>query len=248
MQSSSVRTDVGFCASQSWVQGSIYRHNTVAQNLQCSSGFQRNHIAPLRDGGGADIEDAANGRLGSEMPDCVVFEHAVDANPSFHLLQPQLAPVSLTLVIDMKTLRDRLVWAMKRTTPPITNADLVRAIKADKAKISSAAVAKWFTSVRPPEFIQPAYLFAVARRCGVDAEWLATARGEPLKSTVDHGLPYRRLTLIKAYGTLPPEVRMPIRALIETLATAQSDRYSQWSDAEGERAKHRDMVHDKEKS
>ncbi len=145
----------------------------------------------------------------------------------------------------MKTLRDRLNWAMNRDNPPITSADLVRACKLAGAKISSAAIAKWFTAPKPPEYIRPAFLFPVAERLRVDPKWLATGKGkwdDGLKG--NSGLPYHRLALIQAYGTLPSEVRAPIRNLIEALSAAQSDRYAQWSKGQELFNKNRDAVHE----
>jgi hypothetical protein len=42
------------------------------------------------------------------------------------------------------------------------------------------------------------------------------------------------------YTRLPKDLRFQIRGLISTLAAASSDRYAQWSVAEGERAAYRD--------
>ena len=55
-------------------------------------------------------------------------------------------------------------------------------------------------------------------------------------------IPRRRIDLILMYGRLPPEVRAPIRVLIETLAAASSDRYAKWSADMQHRANERDAI------
>jgi hypothetical protein len=229
------------------IPGAVNADLALGDDFQRGGGLKRHHVAPLGDCGRADLKFSGDFCLRPEVRDGYGFEHEPEANRSYCLLQLQLAEQSLTLVTmkqppkDLKTIRDRLAWAMTRVTPEITNADLVRACKAEKETISSAAVAKWFTSPKSPEFIKPGYLFPIAKRLTVDAEWLATGRGQWDKGTrTDAGIPYRRIALIQAYSTLPPEVRMSIRALIETLATAHSDNYAQWSRQEAEHARTRD--------
>lgn len=114
----------------------------------------------------------------------------------------------------MSTLKARLEAAMKHAGKK--QADLVRATKA-----SSAAVTKWFGD--SAKNLKMEHLFAVADECGVDPRWLATGKGQMVRSgkadpCTHQDLPQRRIDLIRMYGRLPDEVRQPIRSLIETLA------------------------------
>jgi transcriptional regulator with XRE-family HTH domain len=91
------------------------------------------------------------------------------------------------------------------------------------AGVSKATVSKWERG--DTKNMRPAHLFAIAKKLGVEARWLALGDGprkmEAPRNILISGkhseLPARRLALIQAYGELPPEVRQPVRMLIETL-------------------------------
>lgn len=81
--------------------------------------------------------------------------------------------------------------------------------------------------------LKMAHLFAVARLCGVNAEWLALGTGprsgaggaavaEP--TTHYEVTEARHRALLQAYLSLSEEVRFAVRMLIETLAGAQNPR------------------------
>ncbi len=76
------------------------------------------------------------------------------------------------------------------------------------------------------------HVFPVARLCKVEAEWLATGAGKRTRDAAriaeDHSayadVPRHRIALIRLYGTLPDDIRRPIRAMIETLSSGASRR------------------------
>lgn len=151
-------------------------------------------------------------------------------------IQLRLAGDPLTLV-RMSTLKARLEAAMKHADKK--QADLVRATKA-----SSAAVTKWFGD--SAKNLKMEHLFAVADECGVDPRWLATGKGNMVKSgksdpCAHHDIPQRRIDLIRMYSRLPAEVRQPIRALIETLVAVQNPRQAEYAKRT---ARKTEMVHD----
>ena len=152
-------------------------------------------------------------------------------------LQLRLVGESLTLV-RMSTLKSRLEAAMKHAGKK--QADLVRATKA-----SSAAVTKWFGE--SAKNLKMEHLFAVADECGVDPRWLATGKGQMLRTgkaaeaCTHSDIPQRRIDLIRMYSRLPAEVRQPIRALIETLAAVQNPRQAEYVKRT---ARKPEMVHD----
>lgn len=150
--------------------------------------------------------------------------------------QLRLVADPLTLV-RMSTLKARLEAAMKHADKK--QADLVRATKA-----SSAAVTKWFGD--SAKNLKMEHLFAVADECGVDPRWLATGKGQMLKSGKSEpcthlDIPQRRIDLIRMYSRLPADVRQPIRALIETLAAVQNPRQAEYVKRT---ARKPDMVHE----
>lgn len=134
-------------------------------------------------------------------------------------VQPSLTPPSLTLVY-MATLTSRLKEAMGTK---VSQADLARA-----CQISRAAVTKWMSG--GVDDLKMAHLFAVARLCGVEPEWLALGTGQkergsaPTPPDMDH----RHLALLQAYLRLPEEQRFVVRMLIETLDGAQNPRLHQF--------------------
>lgn len=145
--------------------------------------------------------------------------------------QPELTSRAVT------TLQQRLKRAMKNGDAEILPADLARA-----CDISPSAVSKWFDNVKE---LKAAHVFAVAKLCKVDAEWLATGNGKPelpKPSGRAADIPDHRLALIRQYGQLPDAVRYHIRGLIQTLAIASSDRYAAWSLEMADAAKQRDEL------
>ena len=147
--------------------------------------------------------------------------------------QPQLTEPRLTLA-SVSAIEDRLRLAMKRGKA--SAAELARA-----CDISPSAVSKWFNG--KADTIKAVHVFAVARRCKVNPEWLATGEGKPdLPKDVAraYDIPDRRLELIRLYGRLPDEVRFHIRGIIEALAAASSDSYARWSTDMAAKAKRRD--------
>jgi hypothetical protein len=136
----------------------------------------------------------------------------------------------------MSTLASRLQDAMAYAK--ITRPQLIAGIRRQNVKVSAPAVSKWFSTTTE---LKAVHAFAAARVCRVDPEWLAMGVGTMQRHDGNpEKLPARRLALIQAYGSLPDDVRAPIRALIETLATAHSKSYREWSEREGERARKRD--------
>lgn len=135
--------------------------------------------------------------------------------------QLQLTESALTSV-DMSRLKDRLSEAMGET---VSRADLIQAVRAYGGRISRAAVSKWFGEKEVE--LKAAHAFAVARRCNVNPEWLATGKGAKQRqvSANPDRLAPKRLALIQAYGQLHPDVRRPVRMLIETLALATDGNY-----------------------
>lgn len=129
----------------------------------------------------------------------------------------------------METRGDRL--KRLREDRNLTQTQLAKAIGVTKANVS-----KWEARAAPN--IDLDVFFALAKFFDIDPQELAT--GHPLVPLKWPDIPARRLALIRAYGGLPEELRMPIRSLIETLAVAGNERYAAWSLAEGERAKKRD--------
>jgi transcriptional regulator with XRE-family HTH domain len=127
-------------------------------------------------------------------------------------LQLVFPPMPVTLV-SMTTLQERLTQAMKAGEK--TRADLARA-----CGMTRQGVGKWFDS--ETKNLKLDNLFDAADELGVDARWLATGKGTMKRGGVVTALPpdipQRRIDLIRMYGRLPEEVRLPIRQLIETLA------------------------------
>lgn len=121
----------------------------------------------------------------------------------------------------MNTLKERLIFSMGAD---ITQADLAR-----ECKVSRAAVTKWFNE--KTKKIDAVHIFTIARRCNVDPEWLATGKEKPDRGVAQSRadtkdiLP-RRLDLIRRYGDLPDDIRMPIRMLIENLTPPDSSSYT----------------------
>lgn len=140
-----------------------------------------------------------------------------------HELQLRLGAELLTLV-DMSTLQARLEQAMK-------HAKVKQAALAEACDISSAAVAKWFSG--NAKNLKMEHLFSVADLCQVDPRWLGTGKGEMVRSgklepCTHQDIPQRRIDLIRMYGRLPDEVRLPIRQLIETLAWQHHPRKEEY--------------------
>lgn len=136
------------------------------------------------------------------------------------LMQPGLTHGPLTSV-DMSTLSERLTLAMGST---VKQADLARA-----CGVSRAAVTKWLSGSLKD--LKMAHLFAAARCCGVEAEWLALDQGpmrheQSVRATSAAPSPFeqRHLSLLRLYLTLPDEQRFAVRMLIETLSGAQNPR------------------------
>ena len=129
----------------------------------------------------------------------------------------------------MDTLKARLDEAMKLR-------QITRPQLADACNISAAAVSKWFTG--NTQDMKASHVFAVARLCGCDAEWLATghgpAPGQERRRRAGHSsltaeFAPRHIDLLRMYKALPEEIRMPIRQMIETLSAARRERFVSWS-------------------
>lgn len=147
--------------------------------------------------------------------------------------QPQFTGQLLTLV-DMNKLCARLEEAMGKD---ISRSDLGAAIKAYGGKISRAGMARWFDKDNTKAAMKAEHVFPVAARLNVNPEWLANGKGDKsrgLAATAER-LPPNRVALMQAYGTLSPEVRRPIRVLIETLAVASSPGYHRFEEQLAER-------------
>lgn len=72
-----------------------------------------------------------------------------------------------------------------------------------------------------------AHLFAVARVCNVEPEWLALGTGQKVRGgpqPASPGIERRHLALLQAYLRLPEEQGFVVRMLIETLDGAQNPR------------------------
>lgn len=107
---------------------------------------------------------------------------------------------------------------------------------AEELGVTKANVSKWESRASPN--IDLDVFFALAKFFDIDPRELAIGEATTPSPTPD--IPPRRLSLIRLYGTLPDELRMPIRSLIETLATAGNERYAKYSWEEAERVKKRD--------
>lgn len=107
---------------------------------------------------------------------------------------------------------------------------------AEAIGVTKANVSKWESRASPN--IDLDVFFALAKFFEIDPQELAT--GHASKGGPPPDLPPKRLALIRAYGELPDELRMPIRSLIETLQTARNERYADYSRGEAERVKKRD--------
>lgn len=107
----------------------------------------------------------------------------------------------------------------------------------DVVGVEKATVSKWENHKAGTPEIDLAVFFKLADLYNIDARELATG-----KPSARPALPPQRHALITAYGALRPEVRAPIRQLIETLATASNPSYAAWSAAEQKRAKARDEI------
>lgn len=93
----------------------------------------------------------------------------------------------------------------------------------DKVGAGKAAVSKWEKDAHIN--IELDTFFKLADVLEIDPRELLT--GEAAAHKPD--LPPHRLALIQAYGRLPSDVRMPIRAMIQTLDLAATERYASWS-------------------
>jgi transcriptional regulator with XRE-family HTH domain len=143
-------------------------------------------------------------------------------------LQPSLTRLALTLVdMGSKTLKfhQRLSQAME--FDHVEAADLARA-----CHVSRAAVSKWTSG--KVDNLKNEHLFVVARRCGVDAEWLGTGAGEPRKSGKappagsGNGLTEMGARVGKKWQSLDEPARGQILMLIETLGALQSENYRKY--------------------
>jgi hypothetical protein len=143
--------------------------------------------------------------------------------------QPTLPCELLTLVYMVTTLKDRLEAAI--AGKDIQQTDLIAAVRQVDKKISRAAVSKWFRG--ETKELRAAHVFAVARRCEVDPEWLATGngamkRGAKSSTPVPADIPAHRIALIKLYSTLPAEDRAAARRFIETMAWQHHPRKDEY--------------------
>lgn len=152
--------------------------------------------------------------------------------------QPQSTKPQLTLQ-PVSTIQERLEHAIKngqKTTPGLTAADLART-----CKISPSAVSKWFNE--KTKEIKAGHVFAVAKLCKVNPEWLATGEGKPelpKASGRAADIPDHHLDLIRTYAKLPKEIKFYIWGLVTTLAAASSSTYAKWSREMADAAKRRD--------
>lgn len=123
----------------------------------------------------------------------------------------------------MSSLKERFATARKRA-PAVTNAQIATA-----CHISAAAVSKWFSGASKK--IKTEHVFIVARLYNVDPEWLALGRGKPDRKsgTASNEFEDKHIDLLRMYKRLPGDIRDPIRAVIQTLAAAHSERYASWS-------------------
>lgn len=106
---------------------------------------------------------------------------------------------------------------------------------AAKIGVTKGAISKWETTASPDIALDT--FFKLADALEVDPRELATGKRVATPKIAD--IPQRRIDLIRMYGRLPFAVRQPIRALIETLAAAQNDRYQTWAREQMEFAKKR---------
>ncbi len=142
-------------------------------------------------------------------------------------MQPQLNQTGLTLVY-MERLNQRIAEAAR-----LSGAS--RTAMAKACGTSAAAVSKWFSG--DSKEIKVAHVFALADMCQVDAKWLAIGEGSPRPNKGPKGsdtLPHsefepKHRDLLRMYLRLPPEVRAPIRQMIETMSAAQREKYHSWS-------------------
>lgn len=111
---------------------------------------------------------------------------------------------------------------------------------AKQHKVSIEAARKWLAGLSMPDQTN---LAIMATKRQVNVTWLQSGIG-PKKigvvSTSD--IPPHRLALLQAYGSLPPETRRPIRALIESLAQSLNPKYQAWEQDMRERNNHRERV------
>ncbi len=108
---------------------------------------------------------------------------------------------------------------------------------AGKVGTTKANVSKWEN--KPNADMNLVVFFKLADLYDVDPRELATGRRNKAPQ-----LTPQRQSLISAYSGLPEELRAPIRALIQTLATASNPSYQAWSHREAVRVRKRDVVHE----
>lgn len=130
----------------------------------------------------------------------------------------------------MSTLQARLETAMR--LGQLERADLARA-----CKISNAATSKWFSG--KTQELKAEHAFKIARLCRVDAEWLATGRGNarPIaEPATPWGFEKKDLDLLRMFLRLHEDIQLPIRNMVQTLAAAHKERYASWSRRTAEHA------------
>lgn len=143
------------------------------------------------------------------------------AQPCSH----QLALTSL----PMETLQERIKAAMAAGAKSQT-------ALAKACGISDAAVSKWIAGdtveLRAP------HVFAVARACKVDAEWLATGHGamRPKTPRIDE----HHLSLLQDYRMLDQETQTAVRTIIVSLARLKDPAYLAWQKRMEEHNRRRD--------
>lgn len=118
-------------------------------------------------------------------------------------MQQALTQVYLTSVsfVRVKNLSERLWAAMNLRSPPVTKAELSRA-----AKVSTAAVNGWFKNGNVE--LKATQCFLLARKLGVDAEWLARGIGTMRPNDKASRLARKDQFIHEADGFSPESVRL----------------------------------------
>lgn len=115
-----------------------------------------------------------------------------------------------------------------------------RSLLAREHGVSTEAARKWLTGLAMPD---QANLAIMARNRRVSVTWLQSGIGtRAADAPSSSDIPPNRLALLQAYGSLPPEMRRPIRALIETLAQSVNPSYQTYEADQRRRNALRDGV------
>ena len=129
----------------------------------------------------------------------------------------------------METLQERIKAAMAAGSK--TQTALAKA-----CGISDAAVSKWIAG-DTVELRSP-HVFAVARLCKVDPEWLATGHGSMRPKAAK--LEEHHLSLLQDYRKLNQESQTAVRTIIVSLARLSDPAYLAWQKRMEEHNRKRD--------